>query len=985
MTSIQWPPVGGDLYEIPEAGIRNWPELRDYLIALASAQGTGAQKVGVKVAQFNPVTVDAADDAAIAVNLTFTEAPIINLPVGTQGQVLRVFDAKGDAKDNNITINAAVSTTINGQASVTITTNYGGLALIKIGTDWKIENAFTGIDGIIPFWLEPVDTLADLPVSGEEGQFVYVKTPGSLYTWNGSSWVVFSGGGGGGGSGVDAVNGQVGVVVLDADDISETATNRYFTPTRESDILAYADQVEADAVAAASAYTDTKAQEAYDDAVADAATSAALLYEEKLPDQTGQTGKVLGTDGTDLLWVAQSGGGGATDTDGLPEGAVNLYFTNERAQDAVGAALTDSASVDFSYSDAGNTITATVIPSGVEVDSLAATAPLSIAKGGTGAATAPNARTALGLGNVDNTSDANKPVSTAQQAALDLKIPLTQKGAVNGVASLGADGLVPLEQLPAMGGGSGITTVERSANFTITNATRNLVNSNLGSFTGAAPTGSSGAYFEVWDAGNSASVNPIILTPPSGKRFENCAIDEPFIINESGAEFAFAWSVAAQAYMIMAAGGANTLAVASAGISGKTKFDAEIGSSTSNPIVTYNTRTGQWYQVGDQMVMRAQIQVATYTAGSGALTVKVPGGYRIDLDAVTGSGVFSVIGSGSFYDSSANTSILLAATVSAAQPDAIQFIKQGGVALTSLDFGASDQLGFVVTMPILEWANQNTVLMNPGAFPVYASNSSTTTANDTSSFQYGESGASVQAFAPTGSVAVTKRVRSPFPNPKFSMIQVKVPGRPNWINLADTLYAVSTDGSSYFGMELVAVSGSTTDFDVRFYSRVNIWSGNTWAAETTGLMWRVVFANSPMAVGIQKATADTEGLISKEELSTHVTNVSGPFATNSVTIHVSKIGRQVTLTFPDVKFNGNSTSAPITFSTNLPAKWAPIANIRQPMSPVLAGANTTNPGMIVISTTGSILAYVNLAAADYGPSTGTQGFSGVSISYISAT
>lgn len=46
---------------------------------------------------------------------------------------------------------------------------------------------------------------------------------------------------------------------------------------------------------------------------------------------------------------------------------------------------------------------------------------LDVASGGTGAKTAAAARTNLGLGNVDNTSDANKPVSTAQQMALDLK------------------------------------------------------------------------------------------------------------------------------------------------------------------------------------------------------------------------------------------------------------------------------------------------------------------------------------------------------------------------------------------------------------------------------------------------------------------------------------------------------------------------------------------------------------------------------------
>lgn len=58
-------------------------------------------------------------------------------------------------------------------------------------------------------------------------------------------------------------------------------------------------------------------------------------------------------------------------------------------------------------------------------------------------------KTALGLGNVDNTSDANKPISTATQTALDAKLDDSQKGVAGGLAELDGSGLVPTSQLPA--------------------------------------------------------------------------------------------------------------------------------------------------------------------------------------------------------------------------------------------------------------------------------------------------------------------------------------------------------------------------------------------------------------------------------------------------------------------------------------------------------------------------------------------------------
>ena len=52
--------------------------------------------------------------------------------------------------------------------------------------------------------------------------------------------------------------------------------------------------------------------------------------------------------------------------DNITDGIVKQFFTNEKAQDAVGSILVDSASIDLSYNDVANTISATVLPAGVD-------------------------------------------------------------------------------------------------------------------------------------------------------------------------------------------------------------------------------------------------------------------------------------------------------------------------------------------------------------------------------------------------------------------------------------------------------------------------------------------------------------------------------------------------------------------------------------------------------------------------------------------
>jgi len=54
----------------------------------------------------------------------------------------------------------------------------------------------------------------------------------------------------------------------------------------------------------------------------------------------------------------------------------------------------------------------------------------------------------VGLGNVDNTSDANKPVSSAQSTAIGAKEATANKGAANGYCGLDSASLVSVDNLP---------------------------------------------------------------------------------------------------------------------------------------------------------------------------------------------------------------------------------------------------------------------------------------------------------------------------------------------------------------------------------------------------------------------------------------------------------------------------------------------------------------------------------------------------------
>jgi hypothetical protein len=87
-------------------------------------------------------------------------------------------------------------------------------------------------------------------------------------------------------------------------------------------------------------------------------------------------------------------------------------------------------------------------PSGyVNATEATAAAPVQSVAGKVGAVNLT--KSDVGLADVDNTSDLNKPISTATQTALNLKLNASQVGVPNGAASLDGAGKVPAAQLPS--------------------------------------------------------------------------------------------------------------------------------------------------------------------------------------------------------------------------------------------------------------------------------------------------------------------------------------------------------------------------------------------------------------------------------------------------------------------------------------------------------------------------------------------------------
>lgn len=272
---------------------------------------------------------------------------------------------------------------------------------------------------------------------------------------------------------------------------------------------------------------------------------------------------------------------------------------------------------------------------------------------------------------------------------------------------------------------------------------------------------------------------------------------------------------------------------------------------------TATSNSARWRRVGDSIEMRGRFVAGTTVASAAA--VRLPNNLQIDMTKL-GSDQTIIVGHASRGPSATTTMPATSVgpwfmTASSVDTNAIYFSRDTQI-VTPLNrmngntvAATGDSVNYWFQVPVANWssnANFATSLVE------YASNTSTTDANDTTSFGYGAAGSAV----PTVTVASgaspdrrTKRVRftTPIQPTDIITIETQVQGTGPWtpVGISASYASFTAQGASEYGIGFRAVSGSTTDIDVDFWRGGRYPSGATYAAagaaypENASDRWRV--------------------------------------------------------------------------------------------------------------------------------------------------
>lgn len=843
-----------------------------------------------------------------------------------------------------------------------------------------------------------VDTVADLPASGQEGDIRYVKDQDALYTYDGSGWNLA--GGGIAGPGGPVVDGSVAVfdgtsgnsvkstpvIIDDSGNVTGVASINTTSATEighldgvtgpiqtqidavESDVAALTtrvDTAEADIDALETGkldvgttttdipegtnlyYTDDRVDDRIDLQKGQASGLATLDSGSKIPTAqlpglaltdvytvanqaaqlalTAEEGDIAirtdqsktyahngGSSGTMADWselltptdtvTSVNGQTGVVvlDSSNISESG-NLYFTDERAQDAVGSILTDSSSVDFTYNDATNTITAAVIPAGVSITGFAGT--LSIAKGGTGQTSKIEAFDAL-------SPTTTKGDLISSDGADNVRVAVGSNGQVLTADSTAGAGVKWADV--ATGSGSG----EINA-FTNPNAATGTSNTSVGTghslsrVTSGSPLDPvvSTAFLIQGTNQTESSTSGVgfdITTLPEGLRSQKLKA-ELYLTLPGG--YTFALSVYRGSTRLPLSTDVAGVTVLPAGGTFKfqTTFDADSSSTSHSVRITRTAGTGSPLMYVTSVVVGpgslasvpAVGPTVAYTPGAGVTNANRDSAVMsqsVDRGTFETGLTFTGAGSFTFSESqilpaglSVNQTLLAKYLAGASDDQAVVgtyaaidtgvTTKEGVVIynLTTSNFearnagftpGSGDAITIRVAVPISQWAGATNYA---GQNDVeYAYNTGTWDSTDSTSFGYGPAGGTISGALSTNR-SKTVRFQTPIQVTDLLVLEFDFGGTGRWTTVGSAssggapIVTFQFQNSATYGASL-RQSAVATDILVIF-GQYQFPSGATYSAagdswnNIAGTKWRVRKIAGGQAVGFGAATQTSMGLV----------------------------------------------------------------------------------------------------------------------------
>jgi len=376
---------------------------------------------------------------------------------------------------------------------------------------------------------------------------------------------------------------------------------------------------------------------------------------------------------------------------------------------------------------------------------------------------------------------------------------------------------------------------------------------------------------------------------------------------------------------------------------------------------TNTTYTGFYRRIGDS----AEIQYKLALSGaptSANLTVNLPTGLTIDSSKMADTtGGVNPVGQVVIYDASAaasanvkhgaalysTTSVIAVNTYSPTNDDYSSVTQASPVT-----FASGDIINISVRVPIAEWAGSGTVNVAQNDVE-YASNSNSTSSDNTTAFAYGPGGSDIPSITASGvATQVQKRVSFPtaFQSGEYPLVLVQLAGTGIWTPIGTSIdypaEILQNTGAAarHYGICCRRVSGSSTDVDVFFGGAGRTPSGTSYGATgsnfpaNSGDKYVVVKTKAGQAIGFGLATTGgTAGLVNPYGTSgvvyagTYTPTLAGAVNCSSLVLtsaQYQRVGKIVTVTAKGT-LTVTTTATDTAFSMTLPVTTANFASVNQ--------------------------------------------------------